>query len=204
LVAIVMTTNVQAGRAGVRLALVVVLLALAGYAAWSFANRQQGGPVSLPSAATAASAHQKAQAFEQAHAQAQQTGRPVRVVETFGDAELSSLANDEAQARGMPVDQISLHATSQGTVQGRAQAHVAGQTLPVTMEGVPVVSDNRVALNVTSTQVGSIPLPGPITDQVTESLRQPLMLGQPITGFQDLRVAVSTSQITVSGVAQPG
>jgi len=56
---------------------------------------------------------------------------------------------------------------------------VAGQTLPVTLEGVPVVSDNRVALSVKSTQVGS--LPGPISDQLTQQLRQPLELGQPIT-----------------------
>jgi hypothetical protein len=36
------------------------------------------------------------------------------------------------------------------SAQGRAQAQVAGQTLPVTQEGVPVVTDNWVALDVTT------------------------------------------------------
>jgi len=101
------------------------------------------------------------------------------------------------------VDQISLHATGRGTVQGQGQAHVAGQSVPVTLEGVPVVSGDRVALNVTSTQVGSIPLPGPLADQVTQSIRQPLALGEPIQGFGDLHVSVAEGQVTVSGVAQP-
>jgi len=199
-----MRMNAQAGRAGLGLLVLVLLLAAGGYLAWSFAHQQPSGPTAAPSVASAASANDKARAFQQAQAQAQQTGRPVRVVETFGDAELTSLANEEAQARGLPVEQISLHATGQGTVQGHGQAHVAGQTVPVTMEGVPVVTDNRVALNVTNTQVGAIPLPGPLSDQVTQSLRQPLELGQPITGFQSLHVAVADGQVTVSGVAQPG
>jgi hypothetical protein len=193
--------NPQAGRAG--LLVVVLLLVVGAFAAWTFAHQQPSGPVTTASPANAASAREKALAFQQAQTQAQQTGHPVRVVETFGDAELTSLANEEAQARGLPVDQISLHATAQGTVQGRAQAHVAGQTLPVTMEGVPVVTDSRVALNVKSTQVGTIPLPGAITDQVTQALRQPLELGQPITGFQNLHVSVGDGQVTVSGIAQP-
>jgi hypothetical protein len=75
--------------------------------------------------------------------------------------------------------------------------------VPVTLVGVPVVTDNRVALNVTSTQVGAVPLPGPIADQVTSSLRQPLQLGQAINGFQQLHVAVTEGQVTVTGLAQP-
>jgi hypothetical protein len=195
--------NAQAGRSGLGPLVVVLVVAVAGYGAWAFAHQQPSTPTATPGAASSVSAHQKAEAFALAQARAQQTGRPVRVVETFGDSELSSLANEEAQVRGLPVEQITLHATGQGTVQGHAQAQVAGQTLPVTMEGVPVVTDNRVALNVTRTQVGAIPLPGPVSDQVTRSLRQPLELGQPITGFQSLHVAVSDGQVTVSGVAQP-
>jgi hypothetical protein len=194
--------DAQLGRAGLGLLVLLLVLAIGTYLAWGFVH-QPSGPTVTMSDASAASAHQKAEAFAQAAAQAQQTGRAVRVVETFDDAELSSLANEAAQVRGLPVEQISLHATGQGTVQGRAQAHVAGQTVPVSMEGVPVVTDGRVALNLTSTQVGAIPLPGPVSDQLTQSLRQPLELGQPITGFQDLHVSVSDGQLTVSGVAQP-
>jgi hypothetical protein len=144
------------------------------------------------------------QAFATAQAQARQSGRGTPVTQTFDDAELSSLANEAAQAKGMPVDHISLHSTGQGTIQGRAQTQVAGQTVPVSLEGVPVVSGNRVALDVRSTHVGSVPLPGPISDQVTQQLRQPLTLGEPITGFQQLQVSVTEGRLTVSGVAQPG
>jgi hypothetical protein len=66
-----------------------------------------------------------------------------------------------------------------------------------------VITGGRVALKVTSTQVGSVPLPGGITDQVTQSIRQPLELGQPITGFSDLRVALADGELTVSGIAEP-
>lgn len=192
----------QSGGAGVRLLVVLVALAVGAYVAWGFVH-QPAGTVVTSSPQDAQSAEQKALAFQAAQARAQQTGRAVSVAETFTDAELSSLANEQAQARGLPIDQISLHSTAQGTIQGQARAQVAGQELPVSLVGVPMVTDGRVALKVTSTQVGSVPLPGGITDQVTQSIRQPLELGQPITGFSDLRVALTDGELTVSGVAQP-
>ena len=193
--------NGQAGRGGLGLIVLIGVVAIGGYLAWGFLHPSSSVPVVTTSNASNASAQQKVEAFANAQARAQQTGQAVRVAETFDDAELSSLANDAAQSRGLPVSNISLHATSQGTVQGRGSAQVAGQTVPVTLEGVPVVSDNRVALNVTSTQVGS--LPGPISDQLTQQLRQPLELGQPVTGFGQLHVAVTDGQLTVTGVATP-
>jgi len=193
----------QSGIGGLRLVILLVLIAAAGYLAWNFAHQAPAGPRVTLSAAADESAHRKALAFADAAARAQQSGRPVSVVETFDDAELSSLANDAAQAKGLPVDQISLHATGQGTVVGQAQAHLQGQTVPLTLEGVPVVTGDRVALDVTSTRVGTIPLPGPISDQLTEQLREPLALGQPITGFEQLQVSVSDGRLTVSGVAKP-
>jgi hypothetical protein len=199
----VRVSNRQSGRGGLRVVLVLVILVAGGYVVWSYVQRQPSGPIVASSQADASSALDKAQQFAAAEARARQTGQPVKVAETFSDAELSALANQAAEAKGLPIDQIGLHATGQGTVQGSAQAHVAGQTVPVTLEGVPVITDNRVALNVTSTRVGSIPLPGPLSDQVTQSIREPLALGQPITGFSNLRVTVADGQTTVSGVAQP-
>jgi hypothetical protein len=191
----------QTGRGGLGLIVLIGVLAVGGYLAWGFVHQSSSMPIVTTSQASDASAQRKVEAFANAQAQAQQSGRAVSVAETFDDAELSSLANDAAQSRGLPVNNISLHATSQGTVEGRAEAQVAGQSVPVTLEGVPVVTDNRVALNVTNTQVGS--LPGPISDQLTQQLRQPLELGQPISGFSQLRVAVTNGQLTVTGVAQP-
>ncbi len=192
----------QAGRGGLGLLLLVGVLAVGGYLAWRFVQGPAVPRVST-SDATTASAEQKVQAFANAQAQARQSGRSVKVAETFNDAELSSLANEAAAARELPVSNISLHATSQGTVQGRGEARISGQTVPVTLEGVPVVTGDRVALDVTSTRVGTIPLPGPISDQLTEQLREPLALGQPITGFEQLQVSVSDGRLTVSGVAKP-
>ena len=195
--------NNQSGAGGLRLLVIIVLLALGGYVAWNFVYAGSSGLRVTSSPGAADSGRQKALAFANAQAQAQRTGRPVSVVETFTDAELSSLANEAALEEGLPFDQISLHSTSQGTVTGQAQAHVAGTSVPVTLEGSPVVTDNRVALNVTSTHVGTIPLPGPISDQVAQAVRRPLQLGAPITGFQNLQVSASEGQLTVSGVALP-
>ena len=183
--------------------MLVLLLALGGYVAWNFVNARSSGVQVTSSAAAADSGRQKALAFANAQAQAQRTGRPVSVVKSFTDAELSSLANEAAQQQGLPVDQISLHSTGQGTVRGQAQAHVAGTSVPVTLEGSPVVTDNRVALNVISTHVGTIPLPGPLSDQVAQAVRRPLQLGTPITGFQNLQVRATEGQLIVSGVALP-
>jgi len=191
----------QEGRGGLGLIVLIGVLAVGGYLAWGFVHQDSSVPVVNTSLASDTSAQQKAQAFANAQARAQRTGQAVQVAETFDDAELSSLANDAAQSRGLPVNGISLHATSQGTVQGRASAQVAGQSLPVTLVGVPVVTDNRVALDVRSTQVGS--LPGPLSDQLTQQLRQPLELGQPVTGFGQLHVSVTDGQLTVTGVAEP-
>jgi hypothetical protein len=195
--------NTQQGRGGLGLLVVLAVLVVGAYLAWNFVHQEPSVPLASTSAASNASAHQKTQAIADAQAQAQRTGRAVSVVQTFSDAELSSLANDAARTQGLPVDQISLHATGQGTVQGRAQAHVGGQTLPVSLEGVPVVTDNRVALNVTSTQVGAVPLPGALTDNVTSSLKRPLQLGETVNGFQQLQVRVTDGQVSLSGVAEP-
>lgn len=193
--------TLQAGRGRFGLVVLLVVLAVGAYLAWGFVHQNSSVPIVATSQASDASAQQKVQAFAAAQAQAQQTGRSVRVAETFDDAELTSLANDAARTKGLPVDNISLHATGQGTVQGRGDAQVAGQSVPVTFEGAPAVSNSRVALNVTSTRVGS--LPGPLSDQLTQQLRQPLELGQPISGFDQLQVSVTDGQLTVTGVARP-
>ena len=196
-------SNAQSGR-GFTVVLLLVALGALAYLGWGFTHQSSVPPVTT-SAASDASARDKALAFAEAEAQARQTGRPVSVIETFNDAELSSLANQAAQARELPVDQIVLHTTAQGTVKGQAQAHVGGQSVPLYLEGVPAVSQgNRLQLQVTTTRLGSVPLPGPIADQLTQSIRQPLELGQPLTGFQDVHVTTAEGQLTVRGVAQPG
>jgi len=193
----------QEGRGGLGLVVLLVVVGIGAYLAWGFLHQEPSGSPAAMSPADAASLDRKVLAFSAAQAQADRTGRPVAVAQTFDDAELSTLANQAAQAKDVPVDQISLHATGRGTIEGHAQARVAGQSVPVTLEGVPQVQDNRVALNVTSTRVGAVPLPGPISDEATRSIREPLQLGQPITGFQNLQVQVGEGRLTVRGTAQP-
>jgi hypothetical protein len=196
-------SNSQSGRI-VSTLVVLVLLGAVVVVGWNYLHQPASGPHVATSAAAAQSGLQKVQAFAGAQAQARQTGKPVSAIEAFSDSEVSSLANQAAADKGLPVDQISLHATGQGTVVGSARAQAAGQDVPVSLEGVPVVNDgNRVALNVTKVSVGAVPLPGPLADQVTQSIRQPLTLGQPLTGFQNVQVKATDGQITVSGVAEP-
>jgi hypothetical protein len=193
----------QSGRGGLTLVVLLIVLAVGGYVAWGFLHQTPTRTVAA-TPADSASAQQKALSFAQGKVRARLTGRPVSVVQTFDDAELSALANQAAQAKGLAVDQISLHATGHGTIQGSAQAHAGGQSVPVTLEGVPQVNEgNRLQLHVTSVGVGAFPLPGPIADQATKSIREPLELGQPLTGYQDVHVTTSEGQLTVSGTATP-
>jgi uncharacterized protein YpmS len=137
-------------------------------------------------------------------AAAQRTGRSQQVSETFTDAELSSLANDQAQARSLPVDQIALHATGQGFIDGRARASAGGQQVPVTFQLVPQVQNDTVGLQVRQISLASLPLPGPLADQVLEQVRQAVDVRPSLGGLHQLRVTTAEGSVTVTGVAQPG
>jgi hypothetical protein len=101
----------------------------------------------------------------------------------------------------MPFDHVVLHATSHGTVVGEGVAHFAGQDIVVSLEAVPEVIDgNRVQLRVLDTKLGALPLPGPVADKITQTIKQSLSLGGPISGFSNLQVTVVAGKITVSGV----
>src|SRR2546423_15488319 len=98
------------GRGGLVLVVLLMVRAVAGYVAWGFLHQPPTRTVAA-TPADSASAQQKALSFAQGKVRARLTGRPVNVVQTFDDAELSALANQAAQAKGLAVDQISLHAT---------------------------------------------------------------------------------------------
>ena len=151
----------------------------------------------------AQSGRNKAATLAAAAAEANRTGRPQTVSETFTDAELTSLANEQAAARNLPVEQVVLHATNQGTIDGRAQAHAAGQPVPVTFRLLPDVSDNTLQLHVQQLSVGSVPLPGPLTSQITDQVRQIVDVRRSFDGLRQLRVTTIEGQVTVTGVAEP-
>lgn len=180
----------------------LLLVSVIAVGAWWLTQPQQARRPA--DASSVQSAQGKVDAFVAARARAVQSGRPVSVSQTFSDAELSSLANEQAEAKGMPISEISLHATSRGVIEGQGQALVSGRQVPVSIEGVPEVSeDNRLRLRITTVKLGPVPVPGPLADQVTSQIRRSLEFGQPLTGFTDVRVTSGDGQVTLSGVAQP-
>jgi hypothetical protein len=192
----------SAGRG--RLALIaLLLLAAAGVAGWQFLHSQPAGPKVQVSETDDRSGRDKVAALAGAVAMANRTGRPQAVSETFTDAELSSLANDQAYARALPVDQVVLHATAQGTIEGRARASAAGQQVPVTFQLVPRVADDTLRLEVQQVSLASVPLPGPLANQVLDQVRQAVDVRQSLGGLRQLQVKTSEGAVTVSGVAQP-
>jgi hypothetical protein len=185
--------------------LLVLLLVLAGaaIAGWRYFQAQPATPSVQVSGSAAQSGRTKAAALANAPAEANRTGRPQTVTETFTDAELTSLANEQAAARSAPVDQVVLHATGQGTIEGRAQAYAGGQSVPVTFQLQPVVQGNTLRLRVQQLSLASVPLPGPVAGQVTDQVRQILDVQRSFDGLQQLRVTTKEGQVTVTGVAVP-
>jgi hypothetical protein len=188
-----------------RLAFVILLLVLAGSAVvgWRFLNPEPATPVVQVSQRDAESGRDKAAALAGAVAEANRTGRPQSIRETFTDAELTSLANDQAAARNLPLDQVVLHATADGTIDGRARAYAGGQQVPVTFRLVPEVEGSTLRLRVQQLSLASVPLPGPLADQVQDQVRQMVDVKRSFDGLHQLHVATAEGQVTVTGVAQP-
>jgi uncharacterized protein YpmS len=181
----------------------LLVLAAAAFAGWRFFQGQPQSPTVQVSQSDAQSGRSKAAALAAAAAEANRTGRPQTVTETFTDGELTSLANDQAAARNLPVDQVVLHATSQGTIDGRAQAYAAGQPVPVTFRLLPEVAGNTLRLRVQDLSLGSVPLPAPVTSQILDQVRQIVEVKRSFDGLHQLRVTTTEGQVTVTGTAQP-
>jgi hypothetical protein len=192
------------GRGRLAFAVLLLVLLVAGLAGWSFLHRDLAVPAATEvSPSQAQSARDKAAALAGAVDQAGRSGRPLTVSETFTDAELTALANDQLEARGAPIDRVTLHATGQGTIVGRARGNTAGQYFPVSFELMPAVSGDTVRFQVTQISVGSLPLPAPLANGLVDRLRQSLDVRRSVAGLHDLRVTTAEGQVTVTGVAQP-
>jgi uncharacterized protein YpmS len=194
----------SSGRGRLGFLVVLLVLAVAAFAGWRYFQGQTSSQPVQVTGSDAQSGRSKAAALANAGAEANRTGRPQAVTETFTDAELTSLANEQAAARNAPVDQVVLHATSQGTIEGRAQAYAGGQAVPVTFQLQPQVQGNTLRLRVEQLSLASVPLPGPVAGQVTDQLRQILDVQRSFDGLQQLRVTTAEGRVTVTGVANPG
>jgi hypothetical protein len=193
----------SSGRGRLAFVVVLLVLAVAAFAGWRYFQGQAATPSVQVSPSDAQSGRSKAAALAGAGAEASRTGRPQTVTETFTDAELTSLANEQAAARNLPVDQVVLHATSQGTIDGHAQAYAAGQPVPVTFRLLPEVADNTLRLRVQELSLGSLPLPAPVTSQVLDQVRQIVDVKRSFDGLQQLHVTTTEGRVTVTGTAQP-
>ncbi|HZV48299.1 MAG TPA: hypothetical protein VFD49_00840 [Candidatus Dormibacteraeota bacterium] len=172
---------------------------------WWLVARPGTGPAGVEmTAADAHSAENKIEAIVGARAQAVNSGRPVAIDETFSDGELSWLANQVAQEKGLPVEHVLLHATSGGTIQGEARGRIAGVSVPVTVEGVPEVgSDDRLRVRVTGVRVGAVPVPDGVLEGLAGGVRRTLELGAPLTGYSRVHLTTTEGQVTVTAVADP-
>jgi hypothetical protein len=58
-------------------------------------------------------------------------------------------------------------------------------------------------MQVQQVSLGSVPLPGPLANQVLDQVRQAVDVRQSVGGLHQLRVLTNEGSVTVSGVAQP-
>jgi hypothetical protein len=172
---------------------------------WWLVARPDAGPAHVKmTAADARSAEDKVEAIIGARAQAVNSGRPVAVDETFSDGELSWLANQVAERKGLPVRHVLLHATSAGTIQGEVRGQVGGVSVPVQVEGVPEVgSDDRLRVKVTGVQVGALPVPDAVLGRLAGRVHEALELGEPLIGYSQVRFITTDGAVTVTAVAEP-
>jgi hypothetical protein len=186
--------------------LLIVAAATVVAGGWWLVARPSAGPGQVEvTAADAHSAEGKLEAIIEARVRAVNSGRPVAVDETFSDGELSWLANQVAERRGLPVGQILLHATSGGTIQGETRGRIAGVSVPVTVEGVPEVgTDDRLRLRVTGVRVGAVPVPEALLERLAGRVRRSLELGEPLTGYSRVHLTTTEGAVTVTAVADPG
>jgi hypothetical protein len=182
-----------------RLVAVTVVVAAGLYALWRMSTPLP--PVDV-TASVEQSADAKVQAFAVARARAEATGHPIRVSETFTDAELTWLANRAAEDRDAPVQDVVLHVDG-GTVEAQAEAIAHGQTLPVRVAGTPRVNGDRVSFQITSLRIGPLPVPPILLDRFGSSMRQALEVGSSLSGFTQVQIQTANGSSTVSAVAEP-
>jgi hypothetical protein len=132
-----------------------------------------------------------------------QSGQPALVTESFSDSELSSLANDELRYESLPLDNLVLHATAAGRIEGQANAHWAGQTLPLFLVAtVQVSGGDRLQLTIVESRLGQLNLPAAPSAQLDSAVRQSVNLGQNLK-MDNVTITVTDGLVTVSGVAKP-
>ncbi|HLH69271.1 MAG TPA: hypothetical protein VKY90_09640 [Candidatus Dormibacteraeota bacterium] len=187
-----------------RMVLILSALVVVG-GGWWLVARPAAGPAQVEMTADdARSAEGKIEAIIGARAQAVNSGQPVAVDETFSDGELSWLANQVAEKKGLPVEHVLLHATSDGTIQGEARSQVGGVSVPVRVEGVPEVGpDDRLRVRVTGVQVGVVPVPEVVLGRLAGRVREALELGEPLTGYSQVHLTTTNGAVTVTAVADP-
>ena len=184
---------------------VVLLLAVGGggYLYHEATTPYRTLPAIQVSAAQAGAAERKLNAIWSAGGVAKTTGKAAPVTESFTDSELTSLANQKLQGHSIPLDNVIVHATANGTIESQAKAHWGGQTTPLYLVAiVQVVDGNEPQLKIVQSKTGRLDVPQALTDQINSLIGQSLNLG-PASSIYQLKVTITDGLLTISGVAKP-
>ena len=152
-------------------------------------------------AAQAAAAQKKVDALR--NSGGSRSGQPARVTQSFSDSELSSLANQEVQNQSLPLDNLVLHATAEGRIEGLGTAHWAGQSLPLFLVAtVQVAGTGQLQLTIVESKLGRLNVPAALAGQINSAVRQSVNLGETLK-LTDVSINVTQGMVTVSGVPTP-
>jgi hypothetical protein len=187
------------------LAAAVAMLAVAGggYLYHNATTPYRTLPAVEVDAVQAAAAQRKVDALRNPGGDGANTGQLTRVTESFSDSELSSLANQELQSESLPLDNLVLHATAGGRIEGLAMTHWGGQTLPLFLvTTVQVVGGDQLQLTIVESKLGQLNVPASLAAQINNAALQNVNLGQTLK-MDDVAITVSQGMVTVSGVAKP-
>jgi len=180
----------------------LLLLALLGAGAYAWRSATLPYHPLRQAAGSSAQADAKVAQLQQAVDQANAQHKPVPFSQTFTDAELTRLANENLGS-GSVFSSVTIHANQGGYMEGAGIAHLAGQNLPLYVRAAILVSGDRVSVDVREARLGTLAAPGPLATQISAAVQNSIPT-QNLPSLTGLSVVVSDGSITISGTAQPG
>ena len=121
---------------------------------------------------------------------------PQHITVVLSDSDLTVLANQRAVAKGLPVDNIIVHALGNNMIEGTGDGHAGGQTVSFYFQARIDSPNHDPKVAVTSMQVPGVP--GVLTDQLVSGVGQSLDVGGELN-LSQVQVSVGVGQLTVSG-----
>jgi hypothetical protein len=96
---------------------------------------------------------------------------------TLTQAELTALANDQAQRAGVPVSRVQIRVRPQDRFEASASARVLGRDVPVYVAGRAQATDGgTVRTTLSDVRVGGLSLPGALRGRVETAVRDEVII----------------------------